>query len=107
MEFTVKDEVKLTYPTSVARSNGFYEVKVDGVPSNVTHVWFPTWTDANGQDDLEDPWIEGERIGANSWRIAIPFYRHNNEAGTYITHIYAGDAYGNMQGIKGMTVSVQ
>ncbi|WP_234541921.1 GBS Bsp-like repeat-containing protein [Paenibacillus pseudetheri] len=66
-----------------------------------------TWTVSNGQDDLEDPWIKGERLSPTSWRIRIPFFKHNNETGTYITHIYSFDASMNKMMIGEILVEVK
>ncbi|MBW4084557.1 GBS Bsp-like repeat-containing protein [Paenibacillus sp. S150] len=64
--FNVVDSQKFTFPTVASLSSGFYDITVEGVPSNVTTVRFPTWTERNGHDDLEDPWIEGERLTSTS-----------------------------------------
>lgn len=106
-EFTVVNTLKFTYPTVAYLSSGFYDITIDGVPSNVTTVRFPTWTERNGQDDLENPWIEGERLTSTSWRIRIPYYKHNNETGAYNTHIYSYDAYGNSRIIGMLSVEVK
>ncbi|WP_233476211.1 GBS Bsp-like repeat-containing protein [Paenibacillus sonchi] len=106
-EFTVVDALKLTYPSVAYLSSGFYDLTVEGISSNVTTVRFPTWTERNGQDDLENPWIEGERITSTSWRIRIPYHKHNKETGVYNTHIYSYDAYGNSRGVGGLTVEVR
>ncbi|MCY9758919.1 GBS Bsp-like repeat-containing protein, partial [Paenibacillus alvei] len=41
------------------KSDGSYEIFVEGVPTSINEVRFPTWTDHNGQDDLEHPWMKG------------------------------------------------
>ena len=59
----------------------------------VTKVQFPTWTDANGQDDLK--WHNGT-ISGNTATYRVNISDHNNERGCYYnTHIYAYDAAGN------------
>ena len=61
---------------------------------NVTSIQAPTWTSANGQDDICNPWYS---MSAGSWTIDgvtynygvwIPFSNHNYESGEYNTHIY-------------------
>ncbi len=65
----------------------------------VVRVSFPTWTDYNGQDDLDNEWYYNEAVlspdanGRYSYRVNIA--DHNNEGGIYYTHIYAYDAAGN------------
>lgn len=58
----------------------------------VSQVQFPTWTEKNGQDDII--WGEGTKNGdIYSYRVNIS--DHNNEYGTYHTHIYAYDKVRN------------
>ena len=57
-----------------------------------TKVQFPTWTNKNGQDDII--WYNGSktvRNDINVWYCHIKKSEHNNENGTYITHIYVTD----------------
>lgn len=61
----------------------------------VNRVQFPTWTDKNGQDDLLSGWevnpkASGTRNG-NTFTFRVKTSDHNNESGTYYTHIYAYD----------------
>ena len=65
----------------------------------VDRVMFPTWTTANGQDDLPNSWstnpkARGTRNG-DTWTFHVDIADHNNERGEYLTHIYAYDAAGN------------
>ena len=68
--------------------------------SGVDRVQFPTWTSNNGQDDLAGDWptnsaYTGTKNGdIYSYRVKTSM--HNNERGTYVTHIYAYDKYGNV-----------
>ena len=59
-------------------------------------VQFPTWTNKNGQDDIA--WKEGFQVGSNTSQgvtFRVKVSEHNNEEGTYNTHIYAWDTSGN------------
>ena len=60
--------------------------------SGISHVSMPTWTHKDGQDDLiwHDATISGEYA---SYYVSVN--DHNNETGTYTTHIYAYDTFGN------------
>ncbi len=66
----------------------------------VDRVVFPTWTELNGQDDLQDDWwlktstAMGTQNGT-TWSYRVNISDHNNETGAYITHIYAYDSVGN------------
>lgn len=70
----------------------------------VTSVKFPTWTDANWQDDII--WYEGTRNG-NTASITVQRSKHNNEYGKYHTHIYAYDAAGNQAGSGGVSTELK
>ncbi len=66
----------------------------------VVRVQFPTWTTANGQDDLQTNWMTNAKasgtLGADGYyTYHVSITDHNNELGTYITHIYAYDKAGN------------
>ena len=63
----------------------------------VSKVAFPTWTLANGQDDMPGDWSNtqlGTKNG-NTYTFRVKTSAHNNEEGYYVTHIYAYDAAGN------------
>ena len=65
----------------------------------VDRVQFPTWTLYNGQDDLFANWpsntnASGTKSG-NSFTYYVKASEHNNEQGSYATHIYAYDFTGN------------
>ena len=80
--------------------------------SGVNRVQFPTWTEKNGQDDLLSNWevnpkASGTRNG-NTFTFRVKTSDHNNESGTYYTHIYAYDnSYrGNCAGAVTLTATV-
>ncbi|MBR3642049.1 MAG: N-acetylmuramoyl-L-alanine amidase, partial [Parasporobacterium sp.] len=58
-------------------------------PAGVKEVLMPTWTSANGQDDLI--WHKAE-VSGNTASVYIYTADHRNEGGTYITHIYLTDS---------------
>jgi len=63
--------------------------------SGVNRVQFPTWTEKNDQDDLLSGWevsheASGTRNGS-TFTFRVKTSDHNNESGTYYTHIYAYD----------------
>jgi len=97
MELPVISNVQVTNVTTEG-----YDVSctvTDNV--GVNRVQFPTWTDANGQDDLLSDWsinpkASGTRNG-DTWTFHVSIADHNNERGKYITHIYAYDDAGNIQ----------
>ncbi|MDO4971859.1 MAG: RICIN domain-containing protein [Bacteroidales bacterium] len=58
----------------------------------VKSVKMPTWTEANGQDDII--WHEAT-INGNTATFNVKTSDHKNEFGYYITHIYAYDEANN------------
>lgn len=66
---------------------------------DIVRVQFPTWTAENGQDDLAANWWDNPACsgkGADSiYTFRVNDSDHNFERGTYHTHIYAYDKYGN------------
>ncbi|HEX9062592.1 MAG TPA: S8 family serine peptidase [Clostridia bacterium] len=88
-------------PSSTVVGDSF-DVYLDNVTDavNVDKIYFPTWTDANGQDDII--WYEGYRVGEKTWKITINRSNHKNEKGLYYVHVYSQDILGNF-GIVGAT----
>lgn len=68
----------------------------------IDRVQFPTWTLAGengGQDDLLSDWVTNPKASGtkngNTYTFTVRASDHNNETGTYKTHIYAYDKAGN------------
>lgn len=67
--------------------------------AEISRVQFPTWTTANGQDDIAQNWDTNTKVrgqlknGTATFRVNIS--EHGNETGIYRTHIYAYDIFGN------------
>ena len=59
------------------------EVVILGVTADM--VQFPTWSEANGQDDVI--WYTGNNCGNGKWNIVVDSKNHS-AGGTYSTHIY-------------------
>ena len=65
-----------------------YDIYLYDNNTKYTKVQFPTWTENNGQDDII--WYEATSKMKNNkktWYYSIKKSEHNNENGTYITHI--------------------
>ena len=66
----------------------------------VNRVQFPTWTEYGGQDDILPEWPQSPEasgiINGNKVSFRVNTSSHNNETGTYITHIYAYDNANNV-----------
>ena len=72
-------------------------------PSGVAKVTMPTWSVKNNQDDLV--WHEAA-ISGNTATFYVRVSDHNEEAGDYITHIYATDKRGYLRGNSAGTINV-
>ena len=53
--------------------------------SDLTKVWFPTWSAANGQDDLQ--WYQAVRQSNGDWSYTVNLSQHRDK-GTYFIHVY-------------------
>lgn len=89
--------VQVSDPTS----DGYYVTCTVTDNVGVDRVQFPTWTDNNGQDDIQPNWgtsaaASGTYLGDNKWQYYVSIADHKNESGLYHTHIYAYDAAGNV-----------
>ncbi len=78
-------DVKITQ-TDDQKMRGAFSVIVSGLPSTgIAFVEAPTWSEANGQDDLEwyrlTPW-------QGVWTRELPCLASNRQPGTYLSHIY-------------------
>ena len=77
--------------------------------TGIERVQFPTWTEYNGQDDLDGDWWSGTKsrgtwIGGNTFAFRVNRSEHNDEIESYATDIYAWDNYGNRT-VTGVRVS--
>ena len=69
---------------------------------DVAYLQIATWTEVNGQDDIV--WRYYDTKNHNNYDAWITTWDHNNEAGTYINHIYAYDESGKMLDLIGVNV---
>ncbi len=61
--------------------------------SSVASVTFPTWTSANGQDDIT--W-DTASVKGDTATYRVDTSKHKNESGEYNTHIHMKDRSGNL-----------
>ena len=92
-----------------------YDVYVYGVKdagSGVNRVQFPTWTEANGQDDIQGSWQTStaakgtKQQDGTTWVYHVNITDHKTEVGVYNTHVYAYDNLGNGKYIFGQQITV-
>ena len=79
-----------------------YDVYIYGVSdskSGINRVQFPTWTEYNGEDEIQSNWTasstaKGTQNGT-TWSYHVNTSSHKSEYGLYNTHIYLYDNLGN------------
>ncbi|MGT2756097.1 GBS Bsp-like repeat-containing protein [Streptococcus ovuberis] len=90
--------------TTAFSSSHILTVKVTGITDNPYEVLLPTWTEKNGQDDIQ--WYGMKRQADGSYLLDIPLKNHNNETGVYNLHLYRRNKAGEaLIGIGGTTVT--
>ena len=104
---TTKPTIKNAKITNLTSAGYTVECEVtDNV--GVAKVVFPTWTDKDGQDDINSDWgnkCKATSVNGNTYYYDVKISDHNNERGAYTTHIYAYDAAGNYV-VKGLSAIV-
>ena len=84
-------------------SSGYRVTAKLNAPAGVSKVLMPTWTTANGQDDLV--WHQAT-VNGDTATFYVPASAHKGESGAYTTHIYLYDRTGKLAPLKGVNVTV-
>ena len=81
--------VRIVSTSITEQSSSGYRVNVTfSADAGVSRVMMPTWTEANGQDDIV--WHQAS-VSGNTASFYVPVSAHKGESGAYITHIYVYD----------------
>jgi hypothetical protein len=91
-----------TITVSEISASGYRVTAQISAPAGVKEVLMPTWTEANGQDDLV--WHTAT-VSGNTATCYISAASHKGESGAYITHVYLYDANG-AKALEGTTATV-
>lgn len=94
-------EVKDNYPSylvndfdarveNINNEKGTYDIIVDTKTSPVKNVTIPTWTVANGQDDLV--WHTATKQSDGTYKYTVKSTEHKYESGEYLSHVYMGSS---------------
>ncbi|VTS13688.1 GBS Bsp-like repeat-containing protein [Streptococcus pseudoporcinus] len=70
----------------VQNNSNSFTITVSNVPSTITGVSIPVWTDKNGQDDLK--WYQASQTSAGVYQVLVDIANHHNEKDLYNIHIY-------------------
>ncbi|QIM45577.1 N-acetylmuramoyl-L-alanine amidase [Streptococcus ruminicola] len=72
-----------------------YKVTITDVPVYIDSIQVPTWTEKNGQDDIQ--WYKATKAADGSYYVIFSEATHNLEAGTYNVHVYGNSRVTNSQ----------
>jgi len=74
--------------------NNSYKIRIKGAsnPKGVSNVYFPTWSQTNGQDDIR--WVKGTYIGNDTWEGTVSLNDYNRSYDKFISHVYVNDKNG-------------
>ncbi|GIC30164.1 hypothetical protein SUT328_09020 [Streptococcus parasuis] len=89
---------------NVDSNKGSFDVIVSDInaPKGLSKVYVPTWTEANGQDEIK--WYEASRQTDGSYKVTVNKSQHKNESGKYNIHVYFRELDGSMTGIGATSV---
>ena len=87
-------------------ATGTFDVLVSGVssPEGVREVLLPTWSSAEGQDDLI--WYRGVRQADGVYKLTVKASDHKYSTGEYHVHLYYVGDNGRMVGVGGTKTTV-
>ena len=85
---------------------GDFDIVVSGIssPGGLKTVSLPTWSEANGQDDIK--WYNAERQADGTYRKRVRISDHNNVQGEYNVHLYYVQNDGRLVGVNGTKTTV-
>ena len=111
----IKTNVSISKPQgkiSIQNRNsetGDFDIVVSGIvsPGGLKSVSLPTWSEANGQDDIK--WYTAERQADGTYRKRVRLSDHNNVEGEYNVHLYYVQNDGSLVGVSGTktTISIE
>ena len=91
------------------KETGDFDIVVSGIssPGGLKSVSLPTWSEANGQDDIK--WYDAERQADGTYRKRVRLSDHNNVEGEYNVHLYYVQNDGSLVGVSGTktTISIE
>ena len=84
---TTIDIPKPSVTTTITKiSESEVRVDVSNVPVYMKDIQLPTWTDANGQDDIK--WYQATKNSDGTYTLTFYAKDHNLESGHYNIHVY-------------------
>ncbi|MBM7642432.1 GBS Bsp-like repeat-containing protein [Streptococcus loxodontisalivarius] len=74
-----------------------YDVYIDNVPSHISSLKIPIWSDTNDQDDIQ--WYQAQKVAPNTYKVSLNLKAHAFTLGSYQAHIYGESSLA--QGLEG------
>ena len=76
--------------------NNIFKIRIKnlGNENGIKGVVFPTWSNKNGQDDIQ--WEKGTYIGNHTWEATINLRNYYGIVDDFISHAYSIDSNGKM-----------
>lgn len=96
-------EISITTEIKNITQDGYTIVAATKGLGNGTTLYFPTWTEKDGQDDIV--WSTAT-VDNGSATCKISINQHNNESGTYNTHVYYNNERGDMTFVDAKSIDV-
>ncbi|HFI2692785.1 TPA: GBS Bsp-like repeat-containing protein, partial [Streptococcus suis] len=90
---------------AVLKTESSFEVTVTDVPSHISSVSVPIWSENNGQDDII--WYTAQKRTDGSYGVLVDTQKHKTDTGTYHIHVYGQNSQtGKLDGLSATTISV-
>jgi N-acetylmuramoyl-L-alanine amidase len=88
-------------------SENIITATVSGItaPNGINSILIPTWSEANGQDDIR--WYTATKKSDGSYQIMIDAKNHNGDSGSYFIHAYGVETDGRSVFLGNTSVSVR
>ncbi|MDR0922168.1 MAG: GBS Bsp-like repeat-containing protein [Lactobacillales bacterium] len=95
---------KITGKTTVTNNGNMYKLstKVDGETNFITDVYYPTWGNVNGQNDIV--WYKATKLSNGTYELNFDIIKHQ-ETGLFTTHTYAQLKDGSMKALDASSFS--
>ncbi|MGQ7374077.1 GBS Bsp-like repeat-containing protein, partial [Streptococcus suis] len=82
-----------------------FEVTVTDVPSHISSVSVPVWSENKGQDDII--WYTAQKRSDGSYGVLVDTQKHKTDTGTYHIHVYGQNSQtGKLDGLSATTLTV-
>ncbi|HEL9630807.1 TPA: GBS Bsp-like repeat-containing protein, partial [Streptococcus suis] len=99
---------QITKPVSakaVLKTESSFEVSITDVPSHISSVSVPIWSDNKGQDDII--WYTAQKRADGSYGVLVDTQKHKTDTGTYHIHVYGQNSQtGKLDGLSATTITV-